>query len=135
MTELYVKALLAGVFFGIWPLLMNRSGLSGNLSSLIFTVVVLCGVTPFAIGKVSNISNANWYMAIGAGLAGAAGILLFNGMLAKATPQNVATLFIVMMLAQIAVPALYQMFLAGGLSLARGVGMVLAGISAVLLLK
>ncbi len=56
MGELQFKAIVAGVFFGIWPLLMNKSGLSGNVSSAVFGLGVLMIVAPFAFYELRNIS-------------------------------------------------------------------------------
>ena len=68
MENLKLQAVIAGVFFGIWPLLMNRSGLNGNFSSFVFTAVILVCIAPFAIGHAGNLSQANWFMVVGAGV-------------------------------------------------------------------
>ncbi len=133
--SLQVKAMLAGLFFGIWPLLMNRSNLSGNLSSAIFTAIVLICVLPFSLGSTINVTNINWGMALPAGILGALGIMSFNGMLAKATPANVSTLFVLMILVQTVIPATYHIAINGGLNLTKGLGFVFAAIAAILLLK
>jgi hypothetical protein len=134
MDNLYVKAVLAGFVFGVWPLLMNRSGLNGNVASFVFTSVVLVCVFPFALGGgLGNIFNANWILTISAGILGAVGMLLFNGMLVKATPQNVSSLFVLMLVVQIAAPAIYQVAMEG-MTMMKGAGFALAAIAAVLLL-
>lgn len=135
MNELQLKALFAGLFFGLWPLLMNKSGLSGNVSAMAFSGLVLIFVSPFAIGELGHVSNIKWMMVIFAGLFGAIGVLCFNGMLAKATTQSVGTLFVLMIVVQTAVPAIYQGFINGGISLTKGIGFALAAIAAVLLTK
>ncbi len=78
-------------------------------------------------------AKTNWLLVVSAGLLGAIGMLALNGMLAKATPQNVSTLFILMLIVQVVAPAVYQVVV-GGLTLAKGVGFVLAAIAALLLL-
>ena len=135
MDSLQVKALLAGLFFGLWPLLMNKSGLSGNVSAMAFSGLVLVFVTPFAIGDIGHMTNIRWMMVVGAGLFGAVGVMFFNGMLARATPQSVSTLFVLMIVVQTAVPAIYQAIINGGVSLTKGIGFALAAIAAVLLCK
>jgi hypothetical protein len=61
MNELQIKAVLAGVFFGIRPLLMNRSGLNGNVSSAVFSLACLVGTMPFALRSMGNsLMTANW---------------------------------------------------------------------------
>jgi hypothetical protein len=57
----------------------------------------------------------------------------FNGMLAKATPQNVSTLFVMMIIVQTSLPAIYNVVMNGGMTAIKGVGFVLVIIAAVLL--
>lgn len=136
MGELYLKATLAGVFFGIWPLFMNRSGLGGNTSSAAFCLVALVGVLPFALQSTGiTLPNANWLMVIFAGAFGAAGLLVFGGILAKATPQNIGTIFVFMTVVQITVAAVYQTFMNGGASFSKIGGYITAGVAAYLLLR
>ncbi len=134
MDNLYVKAVLAGLLFGIWPLLINKSGLNGNIASFIISSIVLLGVFPFAIGSMGNISNTNWLILIGAGILGAMGMLLFNGMLTKTTPQSVSSLFVLMLVVQIIPPAVYQVTI-GGMTAMKGFGFVFAMIAAILLIS
>lgn len=133
MDTLQIKAIIAGVFFGIWPLLMNRSGLNGNLGSFMFTVVVLICVLPFSVTKLGEISSAHWMFAVSAGVAGAIGLLCFNDVLAKATLQDVGLLFVLMTITQVIIPAIYQVIIAGGISLQRILGFLLSIIAAILL--
>ena len=136
MSELQLKALLAGIAWGIWPLFMAKSGVSGNISSTVFSIVVVIGVLPFALSNMGNsMAGANWTMVVISGLISAGGLLLFNGMLAGSTQHNVGTLIVIMTLAQTAVPALYQVFSDGRLSVTRGIGFVAAFVAAILLIK
>ncbi len=133
MDSLYIRAILSGIFFGAWPLLMNRSGLNGNVSAFVLTSIVLICVFPFAFGSMGTIFSANWVMVIGAGILGAAGGILFNGMIVKAVPENLGSLFVLMLIVQIAVPAIYQVAV-GGITAAKGIGFILAAVAALLLL-
>jgi hypothetical protein len=132
-----LRSVLAGVMFGIWPLLMNRSGLSGNVSSMVFAAIILLGASPFAVREFAldpqGPAHAIWSMAIASGIAGTIGLLLFNGVVAKTTPQSIGALFVVMLIAQIAVPAVYSAVMNGGVSTSKAVGFALAAISAFLL--
>lgn len=134
MESLEIKSIIAGILFGIWPLFMNRSGLSGNLATFIFAVVVLLCVFPFAAGSLQNIGKVHWILVITAGIIGAFGLLLFNGVLSKATPQNVGVLIVLMIIVQTIVPAVYQAIMSGGLPFTKIAGLVLAA-AAFLLLK
>jgi hypothetical protein len=133
--NLQMKAMVAGLFFGVWPLLMNRSGLSGSVSSAAFAGICFLGVLPFALKNgIPNLTGANWGMILAAGLLGALGVLQFNGMLAKATDQNVGMLFVVMIVVQTSIPALYHVAMTG-LTPRQALGFLAAFVAAILLTK
>ena len=123
MNELHLRAVLAGVFFGAWPLLMNRSGLTGNVSAAVFALGALIVVSPFAFYEFSGGAvSVVWTMAIGACILGGLGLLSFNGMLSKATPETIGSLFVLTTVVQIAIPALYQVINSGGLTVSKAIG-------------
>jgi len=130
LESLEIKSIVAGILFGIWPLFLNRSGLTGNLGTFVFATIVLLCVFPCGI-----FGNSQWIWAVGAGIFGALGLLTFNSMVAKATPQTIGTFIVLMIVAQIVVPAIYQAIMSGGLPFSKIVGFVLAAVAAVLLLK
>lgn len=136
MNDLQMKAALAGVFFGIWPLLMQRSGLPGNISSAAFSIGVSIFVLPSALREMqaSDAITPIWLMIVGACFVGALGIMSFNGMLAKATPQTVGSLFVLMIVVQTATPALYDIVMNGGVTFRKIAGFVLTGVAAWLLI-
>jgi len=134
MNELHLRAILAGVFFGLWPLLLNRSGLTGSISATAFTLGILVIIVPFALYDLHFITiNIVWSMVIGACVFGGFGLLIFNGMLSKATPQTVGSLFILMMVVQISIPAIYQIVIGGGLTVSKTIGFAAAILAAFLL--
>ena len=135
MESLEVKSIVAGILFGIWPLFLNRSGLTGNLGTFVFATIVLLCVFPFAASTLRDIANSQWIWAVGAGIFGALGLLVFNSKVAKATPQTIGTFIVLMIVAQIAVPAIYQAIMTGGLPFSKIAGFILAAVAAVLLLK
>src|SRR4051812_16547682 len=103
MLSLILRAVVAGLFFGIWPLLLRKSGLPSNFASLVFLLGSIVCVFPFTFTEANGAYAANWYMAIGASVTGAIGLLFFNGMLSDAKPGEVSSLFVVAMLTQISV--------------------------------
>ncbi len=135
MESSQIKAIIAGICFGIWPLMMNRGGLGGNVASLILTTVMLLFIFPFAVGSLNGLAQARWMIIIPAGIIGAIGILFFNGMLVKSTPTNVSSLFVTMIVVQTAIPVAYQIFVAGGMTITKGVGFGFAIVAAILLSK
>jgi hypothetical protein len=124
--ELKVRAMLAGLFFGAWPLFMNKSGLSGNFSAFVFEVVVTILVIPFSFWNIGDLSAARWGMVLLSCTSAAIGILCFNGMLAKAEPTDMSMLFILMIVVQILVPAIYNAVLSGHISILKAFGVALA---------
>ncbi|MFZ2522588.1 MAG: hypothetical protein WAX44_03705 [Minisyncoccia bacterium] len=132
-----LRAILAGLFFGVWPLLMNRSGLGGNISAAVFSGTSFLLVLPLALSGASAtlFTSAKWLYALTAGLAGAIGVIAFNGGLAKSTPQNVGSFFVMMMCVQIAVPVANHIASNGGLSVRNAFGFFFAFIAAYLLSK
>ncbi len=127
MSDLVIKAVLAGIFFGVWPLFMNRSGLGGNVSSAVFALIVFIMVFPFAIKSIGfSLPAGNWLMVVLAGIFGALGLLSFNGMLAGVSSERVGSLFVVMIIVQIAIPAIYQVFMTGELPVTKAMGFILA---------
>lgn len=134
LSHPYVRAVLSGVLFALWPILMNRSGLSGNMASLVFILGNLAIVAPFAL--VSNglaIPQANWVMAGTSCAVASIALLCLNSVLAKATPAAAGTIILLMVLPQVVVPAIYQAAMTNSLPATKIVGVILAIIAAVLL--
>lgn len=131
------KAIIAGVCFAAWPLLMNRSGLQGAASSTIISIAVLVGVLPFALyanGLTVPQVNSWTIIAIACVLA-AFGMLSFTSMLSNTTRDNVSLFLVVMTLVQIAVASMYQTAIVGHLSWDKGCGYATAALAAYLLLR
>lgn len=133
MTTLHLQAMLSGLLFGIWPLLINRSGLRGTFSAFVISATLCACAAPIVLADVRGFADAKWSIAIAGALIAAAGMLAFNSMLAKADQQSVSALFVLMIVVQSAVPAAYQAFQAGGITLTRGIGFALAIAAAALL--
>lgn len=136
MNELHVRAILAGILFGAWPLLMNKSGLSGNISSAVFAFGALAIVLPFGIYEFQHVGKSlsiGWALVTTACILGGLGLLAFNGMLAKADPKTVGSLFVLTVVVQVATPALYQVFMDGGLTVRKTTGFMAAILAALLL--
>jgi hypothetical protein len=134
MNDLQIKAVLAGLAFAIWPLVISKSGFNGYIAAALYTFVGLLVLLPFALGNLNGpMSATGLAFAVVAGLIGAGGVLMLTGMTSKATSQNIGTLLITMFMVQLAVPAVYQMIKGGQMTVARGFGLVAAFVAAVLL--
>lgn len=126
-------ALLSGIAFGIWPMLANRSGMQGNPLSLCLLGVALLLNAPFALKQGVNLPSAQGTtLMVAEGLLMGTGMLFFNGMLAKVSKTQVASMFILMMVVQIAVPAIWQL-ISGNASAKQLAGIAAAVAAAILL--
>ncbi len=158
MKGLYSMAIAAGILFGLWPLFMHRSGLSGNSSTVVFAAVVLAVAFPFAtwgdrfpanavwvlgalaafLGAVGLLViwkgrlpvNAIWVLGVFVGFLGGVGLLFFNGGLAKASKETVASFFVITTVVQVTIPALSQI---GHADPRKIMGFLAAGLAAALL--
>lgn len=126
-------SIVAGVSFGAWPLVMNKSPLPWGTSSVIFTTTILICMIPFAISNPGNLARINIWIPIIAGLISAVGIACFNGMLVKATSQNLGSLFVIMIVTQTTFPVMYDIIMKGGLGMKKGLGFILAFAACILL--
>ena len=134
MNEAVLRMITAGVLFGMWPLIMNKSGLSGNTSTVLFTAVILVIVVPVGMYTGFTLSGSKWWFAVIAACAGALGLLIFNTGLSKAAPEEVGKLFVILTVVQVAIPACYHVYLSGELTLKTGIGFAAAVLAAILLL-
>ncbi len=135
--NLYLSATLAGLCFSIWPLCMNRTGLNGYVSAACFGLATLVGVLPFAYLSNHGLSlpSANWWMVLLAGIFGAVGLMAFNGMLSKASLNNVGTLIVIVNLVQLVVMACYQASVNHSLPPGRIGGFLAAALATYLLVR
>jgi drug/metabolite transporter (DMT)-like permease len=127
--NLYLYSIIVGLFWGLYPIILNRSGLPGFASAGIFSVFVCLTVIPFAIisGQLQKITfNPGVWYALIAGILGGAGVLVFNTMLSKAPVKNVGSMIITMIMIQITIPAIYQMIQSGDISPKKITGILTA---------
>lgn len=133
MNDSTLKMALAGILFGLWPLFMNKSNLNGGTSVTFFAVIVLLSVLPFGIYSGLNISGSKWWFAVLAGCSGALGLIAFSSVLSKVTKEEVGQLFILMVVVQVSIPAIYHVYTNGGLTLKTAGGFAAAIVAAFLL--
>ena len=124
---------VAGVLFGAWPLLMNRSGLSGTTATAVLSIIMFLLALPLALQAGLPSAGQNWWLAIAAGLCIGLAFLAFNSGLANAAPKIVGQLVIFMVVVQLAVPAAYQAVMNGQLTVKSALGFVAAAVAAILL--
>lgn len=134
MNERSLLSALAGICFGLWPLVLNRLRLDSFTTVVIFAAGTLLFVLPAAFfGNWSGITAGQWRIAALACALSAVGTISFNRMLATTTPGEVANMFLLMLVVQVAVPA--AVLLRTGASLRQIAGLGAAAVAIVLLGK
>lgn len=136
MTDLQLKAALAGALLGLWPLFMNRSGLSGTFGAAIVTALSLGVMLPAVWlnldAGLTTMASTRWTAVALAALASGVGLLVFNSLISSASPAAIGGLFLLMLIVQASVPAIYTMVVDGP-TVRKAVGLLAAGLAIVLL--
>lgn len=134
MNERTLLSAVAGVCFGVWPLVMNRARLDPFAAVIVFLIGSLIFASPAAFfGQWGSVTAAQLRVAALACLVSAAGTIAFNRMLSIATPGEAPNLLLVMLVVQVAVPA--AVLLRHGASMRQWAGLAAAAIAVVLLGK
>lgn len=127
MIRSLLSVLIAGLFFGAWPLLMNESGLKGYTYSAVYCVMVSSVLIPVALlGDKSSLGVVAWKFVILAGIAGAIGLIAFGDLASRVTKEQFNSLFIITMVVQCCVPAAYDLILTKQLTWQKGLGFIAA---------
>ena len=106
MSERALLSAVAGICFGLWPLVMNRVRLDPFATVIIFLVGSLLFASPAAFfGNWSGITGGQLRVAAIACAISAVGTICFNRMLATTTVGDVANMLLLMLVVQVAVPA------------------------------
>ncbi len=114
---------------------MRFSGLTGNMSSLVFGVGQALAIVLFivSVGGLTNEGAPQYRFAAMSILVGATGLLVFTNMFSQAQHGDVGRLIVLTTLVQVMIPILYQMFVVGDQSLRRIAGVLCALVAIVLL--
>ncbi len=138
MYTIQIKGAAAGVCFGIWPLIMNKSGLNGYMTIMVFVVFSGLMALPFALYNPGDLAQVNWRMVVWAGLFSGIGVMLYNSAIMSIVPGmklTVSGLIVLQLVAQAVAPALYETITQGDFSPRRLLGFVCASLAVVLLNK
>ena len=133
MNELLCKAVLAGVMFGCWPLFISKSGLSGSSVTLFGGIVTFMFVAPFALMNGISLSGSRWWIIIITGIMAGIGCLAFNDMMVKAKPASGPLFFIIMLVVQTMMPAVYHIVINQQFSIKTIAGFIAAIVACILL--
>ena len=136
MVSLLWMAVVSGIMFGSWPLLIRSSGLNAGSVTVLGSGLMILFVMPFVLMSGVSLGESKWWWLIFVMSAMAAvGCLTFNGMMVKASPDSAALLFVIMLVVQIAVPAMYHSATNQHLSIRTVAGFAAAIIACILLSK
>ncbi|MDP3883070.1 MAG: hypothetical protein Q8Q48_03360 [Candidatus Staskawiczbacteria bacterium] len=134
MDNLLWKAVLSGIMFGSWPLLIKSSGLNAGSVTVLGSGLMILFVTPFAITNGVSLGKSEWWWLIFVMSAmTAVGCLTFNDMMVKAQPASAGLLFVIMLVVQVTIPALYHVVASQQFSIRTMAGFVAAITACVLL--
>ncbi|MES2436768.1 MAG: hypothetical protein V4519_02050 [Patescibacteria group bacterium] len=128
-----IMAIAAGLLFGIWPLFMNKSNLSGFVTCVVVSCIQLTLLITPALMDTSSLYRANWTMTIIAAVIATGGVVIFNTLLSEAMPAKVGILFVVMLVAQTCPPAIYSIIVNRGITWMQAVGFSAAIVAAIFL--
>lgn len=144
-SNLFVWASFSGIAFAIYPIMLMRTGLSGNANTAAWCLLTFIGAALCVIMEGGTSFNGiNWLYLVGAGVVGVLALILLNGMFSRvwtlSIPVEVRTaksaqLFMVMLISQVAVVGAWKMWAAGGFSLRDLAGYVAATIAIHLLVN
>jgi 4-amino-4-deoxy-L-arabinose transferase-like glycosyltransferase len=138
-NNLSLNMVVVGILFGTWPLILRLSGQPGHVASTFYTCGAAVTITLFTVlyGGLDRetLQNARWWPVFLSIPLGSTALILFNIMLAKGGPSRAGQLFMVMIVAQMCIPAVYQVYREGTMSLQRLAGFGAAIVAAVLLFR
>ncbi|MDB5259041.1 MAG: hypothetical protein JWO73_249 [Candidatus Taylorbacteria bacterium] len=135
MNQLQKLSVIAGIFFGIYPMLLSQGKASPFLSATMFTFVVWAFVSMFGANELREMGKTNWKMIVGAGVASGIGMLCFCGVLSKASKSEVAKLIVLMTIVQIVTTAIWKSIESKSMSLRECLGYATAAVTVALLSK
>lgn len=108
IKNLLFLAVFSGLLFGSWPIILKESGLQSYFGSAVYCLVVLGVVgTLSMIYGTGDLAEVKWHYAILGGLVGGIALAAFVYMLTTATRSEVGNLFLITLLCQMLLPALY----------------------------
>lgn len=134
MNERVLLSIGAGISFGLWPLIMNRARLDPFATVIVFLVGSLIFALPAVFfANWSGITGGQLRIAALACAFSAIGTICFNRMLATTSQTDVATMFLLMLVVQVALPAI--VLLRSGATMRQVAGLAAAAVAVVLLAK
>lgn len=134
MNERAILSAVAGLCFGLYPIVLNRARLDPMLTIVLYLAGTLLIVSPLVFyANWSSLTVAQLRVGALACVFGAIATVCFNRMLATTPGTDVPNMFLLMLVCQVAVPA--ALLLRQGASRRQIAGLTAAAIAVVLLGK
>lgn len=128
-------AMLAGICFGIWPLILNRSGAKPFSAMIVISIVIMIFAAVPASRELAQdgLKGTLIGVVVLAAIFDGIGLLSINVMLLEASPEQIGRLLLIMVMTQITLPAIATLYFTGW-SIQKVTGIICA-FAAVYLLK
>ena len=135
----YIEVIIAGIAAGAWPLVMQRSGLIGAPVAVVYSAISLIAAIAFLVSTggfhgAGQSASVNWWWAIGAGCLAALALLFLSDVVGKTSPVRLSTLYVVLLIVQISIPAIFYVVVNHGLTAKHALGFITAIVAVVLLM-
>ena len=136
MNNPLVFALLSGLLFGTWPLVMKKAGLTPMAAATTLTVMTLAVCAPFlnrADYRTTSVFTLGFGLAVVAGLMNGAGTIAFQKVIV-AKNLEITTGILIVILTQVAITAVGGRVVYGDpLTIKKAFGLVAAVVATYLL--
>lgn len=133
-----VMSLLAGLAFGLWPILMRKGNVEGVMQSLLLSSFSVFAVVVFHLWSPPQTSGIKPIYAIAGAIVATVGIFLYTIALSKAveSKMTISTVVLLQIIVQAMVPVLCQIILEGvGISKVKIAGLIFSLIAMICLVK
>ncbi len=130
MNKPILLTLVAGALFGVWPLIMNKSGFNGYMAAVVFgSCVAFAGFVAQMVFQSDPTHPIFMRRAVLAGIIGAVGTLCYTAAFSQPGKIDLATLVVLQVVMQVMVPAIYQAISTKSMSINTliGFGLALSG--------
>ena len=124
MSDPRVLAALAGICFGFWPMLQNRSGVDGSWATAVMAGIAIVAMIPsMATQGLPSTTTGGWTLLSTAGFIQAIGIFAMASLAIKVPGAELPKFLMIAYVIQACVPPAIQLS-AGGMTPWRAAGFV-----------
>jgi drug/metabolite transporter (DMT)-like permease len=137
-NQTVVLSVIAGIAFGLWPMLMRKGNVGGLMQSLILSSFTVITVVVLNILYPPQALNVKPLFAIAGGIVATIGVVFYTTALSKANELkiNLSTIVLLQIIMQVMVPVLFQVILDGvGISKEKLAGIFFGVLAIICLVK